>query len=113
MTATQAFFGISAFVLSSVLIAAQADKGEFKFAILGDRTGGAQPGVYEEAWRETAADHPAFVVTVGDTIEGGDDMTMDAEWRHVMNMLLPYRKHSGVLRARQSRRVVRRFGASI
>jgi 3',5'-cyclic-AMP phosphodiesterase len=92
VTATQAFFGISAFVLSSVLIAAQVDKGEFTFAILGDRTGGTQPGVYEEAWRETAADHPAFVVTVGDTIEGGDDTTMDAEWRHVMNMLLPYRK---------------------
>jgi UDP-2,3-diacylglucosamine pyrophosphatase LpxH len=66
---------------------------EFRFAILGDRTGGAVPGVYEEAWRETNLDHPEFVVTVGDTIEGGDDLTMDAQWQEVLRMLAPYRRY--------------------
>jgi predicted phosphodiesterase len=63
----------------------------FRFAILGDRTGEAQPGVYEEAWREAAAAHPAFVITVGDTIEGLDDATAPAQWQQVEQMLKPYR----------------------
>ena len=50
------------------------------FAILGDRTGGAVPKVYEEAWREIASTHPQFVVTVGDSIEGMDDGHARGEW---------------------------------
>jgi 3',5'-cyclic-AMP phosphodiesterase len=67
--------------------------GEIRFAILGDRTGEAVPGVFEEAWRETNLDHPDFVVTVGDTIQGGDDLTMDTEWRQVLDILQPYRRY--------------------
>ena len=93
MTAKQAFLGAAAFALVSGLIAAQAESRQFKFAILGDRTGGAQPGVYEETWREAVADHPEFVVTVGDTIEGGSDLTVDSEWQQVMHALLPYRRY--------------------
>jgi 3',5'-cyclic-AMP phosphodiesterase len=66
---------------------------EFRFAILGDRTGEAIPGVYEEAWRETVRDHPDFVITVGDTIEGGDDLTADDEWQEMMRTLAPYRRY--------------------
>ena len=66
--------------------------GEFHFALLGDRTGEAQPGVYEEAWREAAAEHPAFVLTVGDTIQGGDDKTLNAEWQEVARILAPYKR---------------------
>ena len=36
-----------------------ADQKSFRFAILGDRTGEAVSGVYEEAWREAAAERPA------------------------------------------------------
>jgi 3',5'-cyclic-AMP phosphodiesterase len=53
------------------------------FAILGDRTGEAQDAVYEQVWNETAAEHPAFVVTVGDSIEGLHDETAEAQWRDV------------------------------
>jgi hypothetical protein len=42
----------------------------FRFAILGDRTGEAQRGVYEQVWEEVAAESPALVVSVGDTIQG-------------------------------------------
>lgn len=66
---------------------------EFRFAILGDRTGEAVPGVWEQVWRETEADHPDFVVTVGDTIQGGDDGTVDREWQEQMRVLAPYRKY--------------------
>ena len=35
---------------------------DFHFVILGDRTGETQPGIYEQVWKQTLADHPAFVV---------------------------------------------------
>jgi len=65
----------------------------FRFEILGDRTGEAQPGVYQEAWREAAADRPAFVLTVGDTIQGYDDRTARAEWTAVEQILKPWRRY--------------------
>jgi 3',5'-cyclic-AMP phosphodiesterase len=68
-----------------------ADPPAFHFAILGDRTGEAVPGVYEQAWHAAAAEHPAFVITVGDTIEGLHDATAQNEWREVNRMLQPFR----------------------
>jgi Icc protein len=53
----------------------------FHFVILGDRTGEAQPGIFEQVWQETIAEKPAFVVTIGDTIQGLNDATADQEWR--------------------------------
>jgi len=55
----------------------------FRFAILGDRTGEAQTGVYEQVWKELAAESPAFVVGVGDTIQGMNDASAEAEWLQV------------------------------
>lgn len=60
---------------------------DFRFVILGDRTGQAQPGVYEEALREAEAAHPDFIINVGDTIEGGNDATVDTEWQQVTRTL--------------------------
>jgi 3',5'-cyclic-AMP phosphodiesterase len=64
----------------------------FHFAIVGDRTGEAQQGVYEQVWKELAAESPAFVVSVGDTIEGMSDATAAAEWRQVGQILKPLRR---------------------
>lgn len=72
--------------------AAAAAPESFHFVILGDRTGEAQPGVYEEAWKEAAAEKPAFVVTVGDTIQGLEDATAGAEWQSVEQTLNRYRQ---------------------
>jgi hypothetical protein len=72
-----------AFLVLRPLIAA-----DFHFAILGDRTGEAQPGIYEQVSKETAADHPAFVVTVGDTIQGLNDATADREWREAQKIFI-------------------------
>src|SRR5215470_5496240 len=54
---------------------------DFRFSILGDRTGDAEPQVYERVWRDVGLLHPDFVVNVGDTIQGGNDATADAEWK--------------------------------
>lgn len=55
----------------------------FDFAILGDRTGGAVPGVYEQIVKEIASHHPSLVINVGDTIQGMDDVTTAEEWAAV------------------------------
>jgi len=75
-------------VLTLLLWAASAQPPDaFRFAIIGDRTGEAQPGVYERVWHDAAAENPAFVVGVGDTIEGLNDETADAEWQQVEKTL--------------------------
>jgi predicted phosphohydrolase len=77
--------------LFSLLVAAPPD-GPFRFVFLGDRTGEAQPGVYERVWRQIAAEQPAFVLSVGDTIQGLEDATADAEWRQIRATLRPYQR---------------------
>jgi hypothetical protein len=62
----------------------------FRFVLLGDRTGEAQPGVWERVWKEAAAGKPAFFLGVGDTIQGGNDATAESEWRQVTLPLAPY-----------------------
>lgn len=56
-------------------------RNDFRFCILGDRTGDAQPGVYERVWKNLDSLHPDFVINVGDTIQGGNDATAETEWR--------------------------------
>ena len=74
----------------AILPAAPPDS--FRFAILGDRTGEAQPGVYQQICKEAAAENPAFVVSVGDTIQGLDDRSAEAEWREATRNLHLFRR---------------------
>jgi len=67
--------------------------GSLRFAILGDRTGEAEPGVYEQVWKELAAEGPAFIVSVGDTIEGMNDASAEAEWRQVGQIFSSFRRY--------------------
>jgi len=69
-----------------------AAPGSFRFAILGDRTGEARSGVYEQVCREVAAESPAFVVGVGDTIQGMSDARAEAEWREAGRILQLFRR---------------------
>ena len=62
------------------------------FVLLGDRTGEVRPGIYERVWRQISDSKPEFVVSAGDTIQGGNDATAEAEWRSVRGVLEPYRK---------------------
>jgi 3',5'-cyclic-AMP phosphodiesterase len=66
----------------------------FHFVVIGDRTGEAQPGIYERVWQEAAAEDPAFVVSVGDTIEGLNDATTEKEWDAVERILAPFRRYA-------------------
>src|SRR5690242_3532325 len=70
--------------------ASPASPNHFRFSIVGDRTGEAQPGVYERVWREVNQFHPDFVINVGDVIEGGNDATADQEWRTVREVWRDY-----------------------
>jgi Icc protein len=64
----------------------------FRFAVLGDRTGEAEPGVYEQVWREIAAEKPAFVLSVGDTIQGLDNAAAEAQWREFERIRARFRR---------------------
>src|SRR5947209_4953847 len=80
--------------VAGVLAVARTEPaGEWRFAIIGDRTGGAVPGVYEEVWRETDADRPDFVINVGDSIQGTDDEKTNSQWQQIETILLPYRRY--------------------
>jgi Icc protein len=74
----------------SVLFSADAPE-SFRFVILGDRTGDSAPGVYENVWQAAAREKPAFVIGVGDTIEGLRDRTAEAEWQAAERIIAPYR----------------------
>jgi hypothetical protein len=54
----------------------------FHFAIVGDRTGGHRPGVFAEAVEKLNLMQPAFVMSVGDLIEGGTEnlQQLNSEW---------------------------------
>jgi predicted phosphohydrolase len=81
------------FLLALILFVAwAAEPNEFRFALVGDRTGEAQPGVWERVWREIADTNPAFALSVGDVIQGLDDSVAEAQWRELLATLAPFRK---------------------
>ncbi len=65
---------------------------EFHFSILGDRTGGSRPEVYERVWREIALLGPRFVINVGDTIQGGNDAQAAWEWAEAARVWERYKQ---------------------
>ena len=70
--------------------AAPADS--FHFVPLGDRTGKTQDGRLRARLAGVGRDAPAFVLSVGDTIQGLNDATAEAEWREAMRLVEPYRR---------------------
>jgi Icc protein len=85
-----AILGGLALAVSLLVWAAPA--ADFDFVLLGDRTGESQPGVYERIWRELAPTGPAFVLSVGDTIQGTNDATAETEWQEARRIVEPYRR---------------------
>jgi 3',5'-cyclic-AMP phosphodiesterase len=85
----------AALLLSTLLWCQRpAQETSFRFAILGDRTGEPQAGVYQQVWKEVAAEDPSFVLSVGDTIQGQNDEKAAMQWRGVDQLLLPYRRYT-------------------
>jgi 3',5'-cyclic AMP phosphodiesterase CpdA len=77
---------ISVLLLFAIVIGTGAlaePKNDFRFSIVGDRTGNAMPEIYGRIWREIDLLHPDFVINVGDTIEGGRDERAEAEWQEL------------------------------
>jgi len=89
MMRRRTILGFSALCFALLRLSGTPAPDSFRFVILGDRTGEAQPGVYEQVWREIATERPAFVVSIGDTIQGLDDATAESEWKAVERILAP------------------------
>ncbi len=62
-----------------------------RFAIIGDRTGGHEPGIHGQIVQEIERLKPDFVITVGDMIEGYDDDTarVHNEWDEYLEIIKP------------------------
>ncbi len=80
----------SLFLVIGSLCPALLTAQDFRFVLLGDRTGEAQPGVYEQVWKQIASETPAFVVGAGDSIQGMNDATTEDEWRQFEQILKPF-----------------------
>lgn len=65
--------------------APEARNDTIRFAVLGDRTGLARPGVFEQAVKQTDWLKPEFIINVGDLVEGytPDSDEVVAEWAEV------------------------------
>lgn len=83
------------FLLGGVLLirALTEPRNDFRFSILGDRTGSPTPEIYGRVWREIDLLHPDFVINVGDTIQGGDDRRAPAEWSELRSNFFDRYKH--------------------
>ena len=68
----------------------KSDPDEFHFAVIGDRTGGAdRRGIFERAMDQLNLLQPEFVINVGDLIEGysRDRAKLATQWEQVDRML--------------------------
>lgn len=70
-----------------------ATNNDFHFVILGDRTGGVEPQIFGRVWYEVDLMHPDFVLTVGDTIEGTKDETVEAQWAELRPLWERYKHY--------------------
>lgn len=80
-------------LLAAACLNAQAPQNNFRFSILGDRTGTPVQAVYEQAWQEINRLRPDFVINVGDTIQGRSDATVEAQWRELRPLFQRYRRY--------------------
>lgn len=84
---------VSTLVAAAAILFAQSPAPvPLRFAVLGDRTGETVPGIYEAVWHEMSATKPAFVVGVGDSIQGLDDAAAENQWLELGHILEPFRK---------------------
>jgi hypothetical protein len=81
--ASGAFKSDTAFVAATPWTAPPVDDGgPLRFAVVGDRTGGARPGVFSQAMTQIGWLAPDFIIGVGDLIEGYADERgeLEREW---------------------------------
>lgn len=83
---------VSLLLIASVWANAALGADSWRFAVIGDRTGEAVPGVYDQVWREIAAEKPAFIVSVGDTIQGLKDEAAEEQWRDFEKIRARFRR---------------------
>jgi len=65
--------------------APKAGAGPLRFAVIGDNTGIARPGVFQQAMRQISWLQPDFILSVGDLIEGytDDKAEIARQWANV------------------------------
>ncbi len=88
----RSFLKLAALASGAAGGSAAAQGSGFRFALVGDRTGTAAPQIYSRTWREVALFGPDLAITIGDTIQGGNDATAADEWRAMEPLWKAYRR---------------------
>ncbi|MBI2688489.1 MAG: metallophosphoesterase [Acidobacteria bacterium] len=70
--------------------------GGFQFALIGDRTGNADPEIFRQTWQQVHQFRPALTVSIGDIIQGGDDRTAVRQWREMDAIWRDYRRYTSL-----------------
>jgi 3',5'-cyclic-AMP phosphodiesterase len=83
---------LATIALLAAALAALPAPSAFTFVLLGDRTGETQPGIWERVLQDATASNPAFILSIGDVIQGVDDATAESQWQQFAATLTPYRK---------------------
>jgi hypothetical protein len=88
-TAVLAIAAVSACLWAGVGWATDGGPCPMRFAVLGDRTGGHEPGIHGAIIAEIQRLKPDFVMGVGDMIEGysGDMDAVESEWKEYKHLL--------------------------
>ena len=79
----------SLLIAAIALAAVSSEAQSFRFVVVGDRTGSATPGVFEEIIEEVKLLRPDFVINVGDLIEGysEDTLRLDTQWDTLLSII--------------------------
>jgi predicted phosphodiesterase len=79
------------FLFAGYVLASKNQVVPVRFAVIGDRTGDCQPGIYEKIVSEVERLKPDFVITVGDHIQGYTDDTtlLKKEWEEYKSLIKP------------------------
>jgi len=79
------------FVFAGYALAVKTEIVPVRFAIIGDRTGDCQPGIYEKVVAEVERMKPDFVITVGDHIQGytDDSIVLKQQWEDYKSIIKP------------------------
>jgi 3',5'-cyclic AMP phosphodiesterase CpdA len=89
-----ALFLVSLLCLSHVVFGHEPsiESVPMRFAVIGDRTGGHEPGIYGQIVKEIQRMKPDFVLSVGDMIEGYTDDTVEIkrQWAEYLELIKPF-----------------------
>lgn len=67
----------------------QSRRGDFHFIVIGDRTGAGPESwaIFDHGLRKAISEKPAFIIFIGDIIQGGSSVPLQTQWQEAKERL--------------------------